>query len=76
MRERLVFEVADRELDDGVPALLGLHDRERPGAVGDEGVMHPGRQQFGLGGLAADAADDQPPAAEVVSAICAIPGWA
>ena len=26
MRERLVFEVADRELDDGVLAVLGLDE--------------------------------------------------
>ena len=31
MRERLVFEVADRELDDGVLAVLGLDERERLG---------------------------------------------
>ena len=29
VRERLVFEVADRELDDGVLAVLGLDERER-----------------------------------------------
>ena len=30
MRERLVFEVADRELDDGVLAVLCLDERDRP----------------------------------------------
>jgi hypothetical protein len=29
VREGLVFEIADRELDDGVLAVLGLEDRER-----------------------------------------------
>ena len=29
VRERLIFEVADRELDDGVLAMLGLDDADR-----------------------------------------------
>ena len=36
MREGLVFEVADREFDDGVLAVLGFDGGQRVGAVGDE----------------------------------------
>ncbi len=34
VREGLVFEVADDDLDDGVLAMLSLDDRDRFGAVG------------------------------------------
>jgi hypothetical protein len=40
----LVFEVADRELDDDVLAMLGFDDGEWILAVGREGVVLPGRQ--------------------------------
>ena len=43
MREGLVFEVADRELDDGVLAVLGLDECELVGAVGRERVVLPAR---------------------------------
>jgi hypothetical protein len=33
VRERLVFDVTDRQLDDGVRAMLGLVDAERVAAV-------------------------------------------
>ena len=36
MRERLVFEVADDELDDGVLTVLGLDQGDVLGAVGRE----------------------------------------
>ena len=39
MRECLVFEVTDRELDDGVLAVLCLDLFERVGAVGQERMM-------------------------------------
>jgi hypothetical protein len=38
VRQRLVFEVGDDLLDDGVLAVLGLDDGEILGAVGDEGT--------------------------------------
>ena len=73
MRERLVLEVADRELHDGVLAVLGLDRRERLGAVGDEREVAPVRPQLGLRADQAGATDDQPLSASVVSAICASP---
>ena len=73
MRERLVFEVADRELDDGVLAMLGLDDLQCLGAVGQEREVAPVRQQLGLRADQAGATHDQPAAATVVSAICASP---
>src|ERR1700733_5722758 len=62
MRERLVFEVADRELDDGVLAVLSLHDLQRLGAVGDEREIPPVRPQLCLWADEPGAAHDQPPA--------------
>src|ERR1700733_13635471 len=62
MRERLVFEVADRELDDGVLAVLSLHDLQRLGAVGDERKIPPVRPQLCLWADEPGAAHDQPPA--------------
>jgi len=41
VRERLVFEVGDDLLDDGVIAVLGLHDLKRLRAVGDEAEVPP-----------------------------------
>ena len=41
VRERLVFEIADRELDDGVLAMLGLDQQQRLGAVGREREVLP-----------------------------------
>ena len=35
MRQRLVFEVGDDLLDDGVVAVLGLDERDVLGAVGE-----------------------------------------
>ena len=52
VRERLVFEIADAQLDDGVLAVFGLDELERVGAVGEERVELPGRQQLALGGRA------------------------
>ena len=74
MRERLVFEVADRELDDGVLAMLGLDDADRVGAVGQEREVPPVGKQLGLRADQAGATHDQTLAARtVVSAICASP---
>src|SRR3954451_22414336 len=64
VRERLVFEVADAELDDGVLAVLGFDDSERLGAVGGERKQLPGGQQLALGVEGAYAANDQPAAVE------------
>ena len=63
MRERLVFEVTDGELDDGVLAVLALDDLERLGAVGDEREVAPVGKQLGLGAEEAGAADDEAPIA-------------
>ena len=73
VRERLVFEVADRELDDGVLAVLGLDERERLGAVGDEREVPPVGQQLGLRLRACGCAGRSAAAApSVVSAICGL----
>ena len=48
MRECLVFEVADRELDDGVLAVLSLDERDVLAAVGEEREVAPVRPQLGL----------------------------
>lgn len=60
----LVFEIADAELDDGVLAVLGFDRRKRVGAVGRRRKQLPARQQLALAIERADAAHDQPPAAE------------
>ena len=60
VRQRLVFEVGDDLLDDGVVAVLGLDDRDVVGAVGDEREVPPVGPQLGLGAEQAGAADDQP----------------
>ncbi len=62
VRERLVFEVGDDLLDDGVLAVLGLDDRDVFGAVGDQTEVPPVGPQLGLGAHEAGAADDQPAA--------------
>src|SRR5436190_22664340 len=60
MRERLVFEVADRQLDDGVLAVLGLDYLQRVGAVGEEREVAPVGPQLGLRAEQARAPDDHP----------------
>ena len=71
VRERLVFEVADRELDDGVLAMLSLDQLERLGAVGDEREVAPVGPELGLGADQAAAADDQsPPAGDRLGDLC------
>jgi hypothetical protein len=64
VREGLVFEVADRELDDGVPAVLGFDHGERFGAVGEEREQLPTRQQLALAIERADATNDEAPFVE------------
>lgn len=59
MRECLVEEVADLELDVGVVAVAGLDDREHLGAVGQRRVVASVREQLGLGAGQANAAHDQ-----------------
>ena len=58
------LEVTDRELDLGVAAMVGLDERERLCAVGDEGVVAPVGEELGLGADQAGAADDEPAPAE------------
>jgi len=41
VRERLVFEIGDDLLNDGVITMLGLDDRDVFGAVGDEREVPP-----------------------------------
>jgi hypothetical protein len=54
-----LLEVADRELDLRVAAVIGLDLRERLRAVGDEGVLAPVRKQLCLGADEPRAADDE-----------------
>ncbi len=61
MRECLVLEVADRELDDGVLAVLCLHEGQGLGAVARKREVLPGREQLLLLAEGAYAAHDQPP---------------
>ena len=63
MRQRLVFEVGDDLLDDGVLAVFGLDHGDVLGAVGEKAEVPPVGPQLGLGAEQAGAADDQPPAA-------------
>jgi hypothetical protein len=63
VRQRLVFEVGDDLLDDGVIAVLGLDQRDVLVAVGDECEVPPVGPQLGLGADEPRAADDQPAAA-------------
>ena len=63
VRQRLVFEVGDDLLDDGVVAMLGLDERDVLGAVGDEREVPPVGPQLGLRADQPGAPDDQPPAA-------------
>ena len=73
MREGLVFEVADHQLDRRVVAMIDVGDERRDGAVGREAVVAPVGAQLGLGADQAGAAHDQPEALSLVSAICASP---
>ena len=73
MRERLVFEIADRELNDGMLAMLGLDEQQRLGAIGREREVLPVREQVRLLADQTCATDDQPPPWSLVSAICASP---
>jgi hypothetical protein len=60
VRERLVFEVGDDLLDDGVVAVLGLDDLELVGAVSDEAEVPPVAPQLRLRAEQPGASDDQP----------------
>jgi hypothetical protein len=64
VRQRLVFEVANRQLDDGVLAVLGLDHVERVDAVGEEREVAPVGRQLGLGSEQARAPHDQTLAGE------------
>src|SRR5215207_7844573 len=63
VRQRLVFEVGDDLLDDGVLAVLGLNERDLLGAVGDQTEVTPVGPELGLRAEQAGPADDQPAAA-------------
>jgi hypothetical protein len=62
VRERLVLEVADDLLDDGVIAVLGRDERDDLRAVGDEEEVASVWPQLGLWADEACSSDDQPPA--------------
>jgi hypothetical protein len=64
VRQRLILEVADGELDDGVLAVLGFDDVERFSSVGDEREQLPRRQQLALAVKRANTPDDEAPVAE------------
>jgi hypothetical protein len=65
VREGLVLEVADHELDRGVVAMIDIGHEHRHGAVPRKRVVAPVGEQFGLGAGQAGAADDQPPVPEL-----------
>jgi hypothetical protein len=54
------LEVADGQLADGMAAMVGVQPGAGADAVGDEGVVAPGREQLLLVIQVADAPDDQP----------------
>lgn len=51
--ERLILEVADRQLDHGVAGVLCLDERQGLGAVGEEGEVAPVGKELGLSGSGA-----------------------
>ena len=75
MAQGLVFEITDREFDDGVLSMLGFDEQQRLGAVGREREVLPVGEQVGLLADEACAARDQPPTMELGLAICASPSW-
>jgi hypothetical protein len=54
------LQVADRQLADGMAAMVGVQPGGGADAVGDERVVAPGREQLLLVIQVADAPDDQP----------------
>jgi hypothetical protein len=62
VRERLVFEVADRELDVRVVAVVEVSDEGRGRAVGEKAVLAPVGPQLGLCAERTSTANDQPKA--------------
>jgi hypothetical protein len=77
VRERLVFEIADDELDLGVLAVLGVDVVHRLGAVANEREVPPVGKQLSLVllGVQMDAAHDQAIGPSVVSASSQTPVW-
>jgi hypothetical protein len=74
VRQRLVFEIADGELDDGVLAVLCFDEFQRLGAVGQKREVAPVGSQLGLGAQQPGAPDDQAlTVAERGPEICASP---
>ena len=65
MGERLVLQVADRQLHLGMLAVLGVDGVHVLLPVGEEGEVAPVGEELRLPllGVQVDAADDQPPAA-------------
>ena len=60
MRQRSVDQVGEDGLDDRVPAVGDVSDRSGLGAVGEERVVPPDREQLVEAGLVTDPAHDQP----------------
>ena len=60
VRQRSVDQVGEHGLDDGVPAVGDVGSRSGLGAVGEERVVPPDREQLIEAGLVADPAHDQP----------------
>src|SRR5829696_7793598 len=61
--QRLVFEIGDDLLDDGMVAVFGFDEGEIVGAVGQDREVAPVGEQLGLRAEQASAPDDQPPLA-------------
>jgi hypothetical protein len=49
VRERLIFEVTDHQLDRGMVAMIDISGEQRHGAVGREAVMAPVGPQLRMG---------------------------
>ena len=75
-----LLEVADRELDLGVAAMIGLHEGERLVAVGDEGVVAPVGKEGAkkikqeAGSAPAAGSSNAPTAGSTASAACSSAG--
>ena len=57
---RSVLQVPDGQLDHGVMAMVGIEEDGGPLPIGDEGVMSPRGEEFGLLADQPGAPDDQP----------------
>jgi len=75
VREGLVDEVADVELNRCVIAVPSLNDSEALGAVSQRGVMAPCLEELRMVADEADAADDQPLLADGRLSDLRLPGF-